>query len=257
MSWKTIGGFLLVLTLLLNTIVLTVMVAQMSQAQKKVDLAQHQFNQIYPPIKKVLDVMNRFLHGSIPNLVNDFISIDFLNFGRNVSLLASAVGQSFDNSGDARLLQVSQYSSLVASVASKFASVTPNYGPTPAPTDDLGLLNVLSYLIDWTTTQTDPVAWKRLGKQCTAVISELLNTDWSGFYAWNHRQQTGTWNANSAKPTANTVYLYCSYVANLNPQDFRDALNRTRHANAPAPASVSASVRVRGPVVRARASTRK
>jgi len=230
MSWQTIGGLVLVFALLLNTVLLTVLVSQMSQAQKNVDLVQSQFNEIFPPVKAVVDVFGRVLHGSIPNLVDDLITIDFVNFGRNVSSLASAVVQSFDYSNDPSLLQVSQYSALVGSVADKFTALRPNYAPAPVTTDDQGVLNVLSYLIEWTTTQVDPLAWQRLGKQCVAVVTALLNTDWSGSYYWNHRTQSGSWDANSAKSTANIVFQYCTFVAGINPQEFLNTVHQIREA---------------------------
>jgi len=241
LNWKMIGGIVLGSALLLNIVLMSVLVTQLSHAQKTADQFSNQINTMYTPMKSVFDTFDRFLHGSVPDLLNDLITIDFYHFGGNFSALASDVVSSFDY-GDPDMLRVSQYASFVQSVSAKFQNLQPNYAPPPTPSDDLGILNVMGYLIDWANQQTNPVSWQKLGKQCTALIDSLVNQDWSGTYYWNHKTESAQWNANSAKSSAQTVRQYCEYIASINPTTFFKNFKSTRHGSSSSSGSSSSRI---------------
>mgnify|MGYP007114685341 CR=1 FL=1 len=92
-----------------------------------------------------------------------------LHLGKNASRLAQGVRSVFDTSSDADLLQVSKYASLVDSISAKISTLDPQYpAPAPKPTDDEGMLNVMSYITEWASTQAEKAPWKLSGMVCAA-----------------------------------------------------------------------------------------
>lgn len=210
-SCQTVGFSMMGLLLLMNSLFLGLLVLQMKKAQTNIDT-------IVTPVQKILGTLDRFLHGSVPDLVTDFITIDFDNFGGNVSLLANEIFVAFDPTYDPDLLLVSQYASLVQSVSDVVKSLNPTFVSPPVPSDDRGVLNILAYAIEWIEAQTDPLSWQLLGKQCTALMDSVISTKWSGNYYWNRGTQYGSWDFTSAQTTFQKIRKFCLYASEIQPE---------------------------------------
>jgi hypothetical protein len=145
---------------------------------------------------------------------------NWLDFARNVTRLSISLQALFDSlSPYDDMIWVAQYSSFTTSLATKVALVQPKWGPTPfpAPSDDQGIINILSYITEFITQQVDRRDVAAVGGACTQLLDEVLVTDWSGSYSWGKGRGYGQWDANSWKHNFNTIYGYCARVAALPP----------------------------------------
>jgi hypothetical protein len=164
-----------------------------------------------------MDYPDRILHGSIPRAINNLIQSDYGAISRNVTKLSRGIQDLFDTASDYNQLKVAQYSSLVTSVANKIGALRPQFTPVPRPSDDQGLVNMISYLTEWAAEQTAPKEIGPLASSCTIMLDSLLNIDWSGRYSWAKGYFWSSWQANSAKSTAAQVYQYCDRISRLPP----------------------------------------
>ncbi len=160
---------------------------------------------------------DRFLHGSIPDLLLDLIQSDWSNLGLQVQATATSVQNSAQKAGYS---DIAHYAALVASVGGVVSQYTPEFiVPPPQPTDDAGVLNTLSYLESWVDQQLDATRWGWVASNCTAAINAALGVDWEAQYTWydnNRGYESGHWNANSARNTVNRVLQYCQALQSLN-----------------------------------------
>jgi len=203
------------IVLILNAAFLITVVVKLNNAQGTIEQAEKVFHQA----QQFMDFPSRLLHGNLARVVANLIQTDYQSLQRNVTRLAAAVQSSFEAAvpSDSDFLQVAKYASLIQSIAKKVGVLQPRFPPVPRPSDDQGVVNVLSYVTEWISTQADKTEIRAAAQSCTALLDIGLNIDWSGTYYWAKGQRYADWNVNSWKDTGETIYSYCDRVATLDP----------------------------------------
>jgi hypothetical protein len=239
---------------LLNAALTAVLVSQMASANAKVEKYDATFNQLQllitqakPQVKHYIgefdhfaqtarhigDVANRVLHGSVPDLVNDLAQSHWDILGQNVSTLAGAVKKAFDAyPGWEYNEQINMWAAYIESVANIVRTINPDWTtPAPQPTDDLGILNVVSYVVDWSSDQAEKTKWRNAAVTCVDLMEAAIPINWSGKYVWHNGHYYGSYDWNDwVNYNLPKVRDTCSYFAKIKspPADEGGAVNDTQ-----------------------------
>lgn len=165
----------------------------------------------------------RLVDGGVPLLVQSAMHTDFAAIAGDVSALGTQVVDAMKSqyAEDIDLLHVERYARIAVSVADQAAKLPALKTPvSPGPRGDVGVVNVLGYLMGWVAQQLGSITdnqWRLVAESCKEMATNVNALDLSDHQYWDPISRGyREWSVGRKfHRTVDQVGKYCEALADL------------------------------------------
>ena len=163
------------------------------------------------------------MDGGVPLLVQSAMHTDFAAIAGDVSALGTQVVDAMKSqyAEDIDLLHVERYARIAVSVADQAAKLPALKTPvSPGPRGDVGVVNVLGYLMGWVAQQLGSITdnqWRLVAESCKEMATNVNALDLSDHQYWDPISRGyREWSVGRKfHRTVDQVGKYCEALADL------------------------------------------